>query len=395
MLDEKARNAIREEGLSAWLFHNVFHRDDIADLVLGVSPERKNTRPWVCVLFPDRPPVKIVHAIEAGILQHLPGETIRYSARDEFREALRRALPAGGRVAADYSPNIPVGSFLDHGTALLLRSLGADLVPAEGLVARYLGGLDDAGRASHEAAGRVLYAAVADAWTRLCATIAEEKAVAEGDVSGWIGEVLARAGLVSDAPPVVGAGAHTADPHYGPEGAGAAIKAGDLVQFDVWARSPDPAGVYADISWVGVLARSASAEQEGMFAAVRDARDAAISLIQGRLAAAQRVSGADADRAARAVLEQRGLADLVRHRTGHSIGGRVHGYGVNLDSVEFPDERALSDGACFSVEPGVYGTGSGMRTEVDCIIHDGRLTVTGGERQAALLTLSGTHVRNR
>ena len=154
MLDhEKARNTIREEGLSAWLFYNVWHRDEIADLILGVSAEKKNTRPWVFVLAADRPPVKIVHAIEAGILQHLPGETIRYSAREEFRDALRRALPTGGRVAADYSPTFPVGSFLDHGTALLLRSLGADLVPAEGLVARCLGGLDDAGRASHEAAG--------------------------------------------------------------------------------------------------------------------------------------------------------------------------------------------------------------------------------------------------
>jgi Xaa-Pro aminopeptidase len=335
-----------------------------------------------------------VHAIEAGILEHLPGETIRYSSRDEFREALRRAVPAGGRVAADYSPNIPVGSFLDHGTALLLRSLGVDLVPAEGLVARYLGGLDDAGRAAHEAAGRVLSATVADAWVRLCGRVADGKAVTEGDVSAWIAEALARANLVSDAPPVVGTGVHTADPHYGPEGAGAPISPGDLVQFDVWARSPDPTGVYADISWVGVLARSASTEQEGLFAAVRDARDAAIGMIQGRLAARQRVSGADADRAARAVLEGRGLGALIRHRTGHSIGGRVHGYGVNLDSVEFPDERALTDGACFSVEPGVYGTDSGMRTEVDCVIHGGRLTVTGGERQNALLTLSGTHVRN-
>ena len=394
MLDnEKVRTAIREEGLSAWLFHNVWHRDEIADLVLGVSPDKKNTRPWVCVLSPERPPVKVVHAIEAGILQHLPGETIRYSSREEFRAALKRALPAAGRVAADYSPNIPVGSFLDHGTALLLRSV--DLVPAEGLVARYLGGLDDAGRASHETAGRVLYATVADAWDRLCAAIGEGRAVTEGDVSGWIAEALARAGLVSDGPPVVGTGVHTADPHYGPEGPGAPITAGGLVQFDVWARSPSPDGVYADISWVGVLSRKPSAEHERLFAAVRDARDEAIRFIEGRLAARQRVSGADADRAARAVLEQRGLSAQVRHRTGHAIGGRVHGYGVNLDCVEFPDERALTDGACFSVEPGVYGTDAGMRTEVDCIIHQGRLTVTGGDRQAQLLTLSGTHVPDR
>jgi len=396
MLDhDKARNAIREERFSAWLFHNVFHRDEIADLVLAVNPEKKNTRPWVCVLSLDRRPVKIVHRIEASILDHVPGETLLYYTREEFREALRSALPAGGKVAADYSPTIPVGSFLDHGAALLLRSLGADIVPAEGLVARYLGGLDEKGRASHEAAARVLYAAVADAWTRLSLLAGKGGAVSEGEVSGWIAETLGGAGLTSDGPPVVGAGIHTADPHFGPEGRGSIMKPGDVVQFDVWARLPDPGAVYADISWVGVLASMPSPEQQRTFEAVREAREAAIQLIEQRLAAGQRVSGADADRAARAVLAQRGFEAQVRHRTGHSIGGRVHGYGVNLDSVEFPDERSLADGACFSVEPGVYGDRFGMRTEVDCVIHGGRLLVTGGTRQEALLTLGGERVRHR
>jgi hypothetical protein len=52
---DRARAAIQGEGLSAWLFHNVFHRDEIADLVLGVTPHKKNTRPWVCVVSLDRP----------------------------------------------------------------------------------------------------------------------------------------------------------------------------------------------------------------------------------------------------------------------------------------------------------------------------------------------------
>jgi Xaa-Pro aminopeptidase len=269
------------------------------------------------------------------------------------------------------------------------------LAPAEGLVARYLGGLDAQGRASHEAASVVLHAAVADAWSRLCLGAREARTVMEGEVSGWIASRLADAGLVSDAPPVVGTGIHTADPHYGPEGEGAVISPGDVVQFDLWARSREAGSVYADISWIGVMAPAPSAEQGRVFEAVRDARDAAIALLERRLAGGQPVSGAEVDRAARAVLAQRGFEGQIRHRTGHSIGGRVHGFGVNLDSVEFPDERLLIDGACFSVEPGVYGGAFGMRTEVDCVIKGGRLHVTGGKRQDALLTLGEGNVQRR
>ena len=100
--------------------------------------------------------------------------------------ALSRVVPRGGKLAADYSTSIPVGSYLDHGTALLLGSLGAELVPAEGLVARYLGDCGDEGRRSHEAAAKVLYAAVAGAWSRISAGFRDGRTITEGDVQEWI-----------------------------------------------------------------------------------------------------------------------------------------------------------------------------------------------------------------
>lgn len=384
---EKTRALIREGGFSGWLFCNVFHRDEISDLVLGVPRERTNTRPWVCLLSPDRPPQKIVHRIEESILNHLPGESIPYSTRAEFEAALSRALPRGGKIAANYSHTIPVGSYLDHGTALLLQSLGASLAPAEGLVSRCLGALDDEGRRSHESAARVLYEAVGSAWARLSRALRDGRSITEGDVQEWVSQSISAAGLVSDAPPIVGAGRHTSDPHFSVDGRGAALEQGDLVQFDIWAKEQPPGAVFADISWVGVCAPSPAPLQQRLFDAVRDAREAAVSLLQRRLAAGTPVSGADVDRAAREVLADRGFAHAIKHRTGHSIGARVHGYGVNLDSVEFPDNRTLTDGACFSVEPGLYLEEMGMRTEIDCVIHDGELLVTGTGRQFALLTL--------
>jgi Xaa-Pro aminopeptidase len=212
--------------------------------------------------------------------------------------------------------------------------------------------------------------------------------VTEGETRDWISHAFDEAGLESDAPPIVGAGQHTSDPHFSIVGDGAVLTTGDVVQFDIWARQKTPDAVYADISWVGVCADTPSEEQRKLFEAVRDAREAAVSLLEREFSAGNAVRGAEVDRAARAVLIERGYERYIRHRTGHSIGHHVHGFGVNLDSVEFPDERLLTEGACFSIEPGIYLEEFGMRTEIDCVILDGRPRVTGAARQRELLTLA-------
>ena len=388
MLDiERTRTAIREEGLDGWLFLTMHHRDEIADEALGIGRGRMNTRQWAYLIAVDRPPIAIVHDIEPSILDHLPGQSIRYHAREAFVSALARALPRGSRIAAQFSPDIPIGSFLDHGTAQLLQGLGVTLVPSANLVARCLGALEPEGVRSHEAAAVVLFEAVAAAWARIVDEIGRSVPVREGDVQGWISARLAAAGLVSDAPPHFAAGANSANPHYELSGSGAQLERGSVVQFDVWAREDSPAAVFADISWVGVVDRTPSAEQQAAFDAVVNAREASIDLISRSLAEGREVLGRDVDEAARACLQARGYGGAVRHRTGHAIGHRVHGYGVNLDSVEFPDSRPLREGACFSIEPGVYLEQFGMRTEVNGLIRGGALAISGGDRQRSLLTL--------
>jgi Xaa-Pro aminopeptidase len=58
---------------------------------------------------------------------------------------------------------------------------------------------------------------------------------------------------------------------------------------------------------------------------------------------------------------------------------------VNIDSVEFPDDRLLLDGSCFSLEPGIYFERFGMRTEIDVYIKDGQPVISGKKRQFELL----------
>ncbi len=392
MLDiGKPRNALREERLSAWILCNQFHRDEIADLVLEVSTHATNTRPWLCILFTDRQPVKIVHRIEASILDHVPGETLPYSSRDEYTSALSRVIPSRGDVAADFSSVIPVGSFLDHGTALLLEKSGCRLVPAENLVARCLGTLDDEGRRTHSEAASVLFAAVREAWTlvreRFTGDGGSRRPLREGELRDLITSRIAGAGLVSDGPPIVGFAVNSSHPHNTVRGDGAAISPGDVVQLDMWAKQGSAGAVYADISWIGVAAREPSPEQARAFEAVLRAREAAIKTLEEGCRQGRGVRGSEVDAAARATLIELGYGEFLRHRTGHSIGRRVHDFGVNLDSVEFPDTRIIPEDACFSVEPGVYLPQFGMRTEVNCWIRAGRLQVTGEERQRTLLLL--------
>src|SRR5258708_16381286 len=53
---------------------------------------------------------------------------------------------------------------------------------------------------------------------------------------------------------------------------------------------------------------------------VRDARDAAVRLLEERVRAGQAVQGGEVDRAARGLIEQPGYGPAFTHRTGHSIG---------------------------------------------------------------------------
>ena len=157
-----------------------------------------------------------------------------------------------------------------------------------------------------------------------------------------------------------------------------------MVQLDIWARRKEPGSVYADISWVGFLATEPTAEVKRAFETLREARDLAVSTIAAGLKKGE-VRGAEIDRAVRAFLKSQGYGQALRHRTGHAIDAEVHGFGVNLDSTEFPDERRLLEGSCFSIEPGIYLDSFGLRTEINAYVRRKKLIVSGGTPQHEVL----------
>jgi Xaa-Pro aminopeptidase len=125
-----------------------------------------------------------------------------------------------------------------------------------------------------------------------------------------------------------------------------------------------------------------------VFRIVAAARDAAVALIRSRVASRTVVSGEEADRAARQIIEAAGYGDNFVHRTGHSIGREVHGTGANLDSLETRDHRELIAGTCFSVEPGIYlPERFGIRSELDMTIEADQASISGGSAQRQIVSL--------
>ncbi|HEX5572707.1 MAG TPA: M24 family metallopeptidase, partial [Ktedonobacterales bacterium] len=96
----------------------------------------------------------------------------------------------------------------------------------------------------------------------------------------------------------------------------------------------------------------------------------------------QRVEGCAVDDVVRDVIARAGYGDAFVHRTGHNIGERVHGNGAHLDNLETHDTRPLLANTCVSMEPGIYlpAEGLGLRTEVDVLLLEHDIEVTGWEQ---------------
>jgi len=122
-------------------------------------------------------------------------------------------------------------------------------------------------------------------------------------------------------PPIVAAGANGADPHYEPRPDGSSrIERGAVLLVDLWAR--EPGTPYADQTWMGVLGEPSTRAEE-VWSAVRDARDAAIALLEERVAAGTPVRGAEVDDAAQVAAGVSLTVLLLASLLAFVVAGRV------------------------------------------------------------------------
>ncbi|MGH7949944.1 MAG: M24 family metallopeptidase, partial [Candidatus Binataceae bacterium] len=284
---------------------------------------------------------------------------------------------------------IPCVARVDAGTIELVRSMGVELVSSADLVQRFEAVLTAEQLQSHHRAAAKLRAVVDETFEEIARRVKHRVPASEPWIQDYVMWRINEHGLVTAEPPIVAVNAHSANPHYSmSREANTPIRRGDFVLLDLWAKEPGTDAIYADFTWTGFVEERVPEDHAQIFEIVASARDAAAGLVERRVAQRAPVSGRDADRAAREVIERAGYGGQFVHRTGHSIGRDVHGVGANLDSLETADDRALIDNTCFSVEPGIYLEGRfGIRSEIDMTIEGGRAQVSGEPRQTEVVPI--------
>ncbi len=373
------QKALREERIDGWLFYFFQGNDPLALRLLRVPPKKFFTRRWYYFVPRRGAPIKLVHRIEPDALEHLPGRTLQYASWRELEAGLGRALRGARSVAMQYSPKnaVPTISRVDAGTVELVRSLGPRVVSSGDLVQRMESVLTPRQWRQHRATAAHLHQIVLKAFGFIGRTVRAHGRTTEYDVQRFILKEYRRRNLATNADPIVAVNKNSAQPHYAPtRDRHSAIKKGDWVLLDIWAKPKGPEAIYADITWCGYVGTKVPEKYERIFQIVRRARDAAVDFVSKRFKAGKTVYGWEVDRAARSVIERAGYGKYFIHRTGHSIGTEDHANGANMDGLETRETRRLLPGTIFSIEPGVYLKEFGARSEINVFLDGRRAVVT-------------------
>jgi Xaa-Pro aminopeptidase len=313
-------------------------------------------------------PVKLVHRIESGILDHLPGQKLVYLRWQELRSNLAKLVGTADTVAMQYSPEnaVPYVSKVDAGTLELVRQCGATVVSSADLVQLFESRWTDEQADQHRATARTLTSIVNEAFERGASALRETGMTTEFEIQKFIQRRFQEEGLITDSPPIVGVNANAANPHYSPsESSHSPVRKGDFLLIDLWAKPATPDSVYADITWTAFYGKSAPERVIEVFNVVRGARDRGVQFLQETARQGRYPQGWEVDDAVREVIRAAGYADQFVHRTGHNLGREVHGTGVNFDNLETHDTRSFLPGIACTIEPGIYLNRFGVRNEIN------------------------------
>ena len=383
---EAIQEAIRAAGLDGWLLYDLHARNDVAARLLGLGDM---SRRYFVLIPAEGGPRALTHGIEQMPWAHWPWTKARYSGWQELHERLAELLNGVSRVALETSPldAVPAVDLVPAGVIELIRAQGVDTVSSGDLVSQFYSRWSAAQHASHQRASVILAQTAHTCLERLARAVRDGAEPTERDLREWVlGEIAGR-GLAAGADTISATGVNAANPHYELHGAGATFRQGDVVLLDLWAKEDEDA-VFADQTWMAYLGRTVPERAAEVFAAVRDARDAAVQFLVDAAAAGRSVQGFEVDDAARSVIRGRGYGDWFIHRTGHSIDRATHGMGPNIDNYETHETRRLVPGVGFSIEPGIYIPGElGVRSEINVYMDNDGPDVTTPGPQTEMLAL--------
>lgn len=364
------QTALTELNINAWLLYDFRGINPIAQNVAGLA-EAHITRRWFCLIPAQGEPKWLIHAIETSNFVDVPGSIAHYTGWQELNEKMAVLLADVHSIAMEYSPNaaIPYISRVDAGTLEWIRAFGVEVHTSADLAQRVEARLTEAQAEGHQAAARLVLTAKDEAFAWIGEQLRAGKAITEYDVQQLLLRRFEAMELTTDHPPIVAVNAKSSDPHYAPTATQTqSIKKGDFILIDLWAKQKAPDAVFADTTWVAYAGETVPERFVEIFEIVKEARDRTVAFIREKWAAEEPIYGYAVDDCTRAYITAKGYGECFIHRTGHNIGTAIHGNGVNLDNLETRDERALVPGICFSVEPGIYLTEFGVRTEIDVFL---------------------------
>ncbi|WP_339730217.1 M24 family metallopeptidase [uncultured Gimesia sp.] len=383
--------ALEQFSLDGWLFYDFRGSNVLSRRILDIPENAMGSRRFFYFVPQSGQPVKLVHRIESEALDHLPGEKMVYLKWQELEAGIETMLREAKSIAMEYSPRNanPYISRVDAGTVELVRESVESIVPSGDLVQLFEAVWDAEQWELHQKAGVETDKAFEIAWNYIASQVREQGSVEETAVCDIIMQHFDQTGLTTYHPPIVAREAHSGDPHYETgTGTDTAIREGDFVLIDLWAKLDVPRGVYSDMTRVGFVGQQVPEKYTQIFQIVAEARDAAISLVERAFASGTPLQGWEVDQACRDVIEQAGYGSAFVHRTGHSIGQETHGNGANMDNLETHEERLVLPQTCFSIEPGIYLSEFGVRSEVNVFIDElHQAHVTAGKRQTEVLPI--------
>ena len=385
------QSALTELNLDAWLLYDFRGSNVLARRVLDLAPDQMGSRRFFYLIPRTGEPLKLVHRIESGALDHLPGSKTVYLKWQALEAGIAKLLAGHRRVAMEYSPGVsnPYISRVDAGTVEQVRSLGVEVVPSGDLIQAFEATWDAEQWQMHLDAAVHTNSAYEVAWQLIADQVRSRGYCDEIAVSDAIMAHFASHGMTTYHPPIIGVGPNSGDPHY-ETGTGdqTQIREGDFVLVDLWAKLDRPRAVYSDLTRTGFVGTSVPVKFTRIFKIVAAARDAAIATVKDAYAAGRPLRGWEVDNACRKVIDDAGFGEYFVHRTGHSIGQEVHGNGANMDNLETREERLVMRNTCFSVEPGIYLPEFGVRSEIDVFVDaTGTVHVTGGELQTEIVPI--------
>lgn len=148
--------------------------------------------------------------------------------------------------------------------------------------------------------------------------------------------------------PIVGFGPHSARPHHEPDQT--ALKKGDIVLIDMGVKYK---GYCSDMTRM-LFTSTPTPKQKEIYNLVLEAQENAINKIKAG------ISGIDADKLSRDIIDKAGYKEQYGHAGGHGIGLDVH----EMPSLSSGYKEKFKENSIVTVEPGIYLEGEfGVRIE--------------------------------